>query len=179
MSVSNSILVEEKIFSRLQVKETLLLLSLSVLLPFLVHLLPELKGIPMGAILLAMFFAPLIAVRFYKLHVGLLIAFFSPLINFSITGNPKAILLPIMIIQLVVFVAGLNLLGKFKSTLPVSSLIAYIFCIAVSFVLLLVVPSILPGTLPGLFLLTSLLNALPGVALLIAVDFTIKKFQKD
>ncbi len=179
MPVSNSILVEEKIFSRLQVKETLLLLSLSVLLPFLVHLLPELNGIPMGAILLAMFFAPLIAVRFYKFHVGLFIAFLSPLINFAITGNPKAILLPIMTIQLVVFVAGLKLLGQIRSARPVSSLVAYIFCIAVSFVLLLAIPSILPDALPGLFLLTSLLNALPGVALLIAVDFAIKKFQMD
>ena len=179
MPVTNSIAVEENVFSKLQIKETILLLSLSVVFPFLIHLVPELNGVPMGAILLAMFFAPLIAARFFKFHVGLSIAFLSPLINFMITGNPKAILLPVMILQLITFVISLKLLDKIRSARPVSSLFSYIFSVFVSAIFILSIPGILPDSAPKLFLITSLLNALPGIALLVAVDFVIRKLKND
>ncbi len=179
MSITNTIAVEDKIFSRLQVKETILLLGVSVLLPFLIHLLPELNGIPMGAVLLAMFFAPLIAVRFFKLHVALIIAFLSPLINFAIAGNPVAVLLPIMTFQLVLFVAGLKLLENVKSVRAVSSLISYLFCVLISTMLLAGFSGILPGSTPGQFLATSSLSAVPGIMLLVIADFTLRKFKKD
>jgi len=179
MASSNSLIIEDKIINRLQVKETVLLLSLSVLIPFLIHLLPEINGVPMGAILLAMFLAPLIAVRYFKFHVGLLIAFLSPVINSLITGNPKTILLPLLTFQLILFVISLKLIRISKITEKASILFPFLFCVIISFFVINIFPSILPGIKADMFLWSSLFNALPGIILLTLSDFVIRKLKRN
>ena len=49
--------------TRVIVPATLLTVAATFLLPFFVHLLPPVGGVPMGARLLPLFFAPFLAVR--------------------------------------------------------------------------------------------------------------------
>ena len=75
-SVSTST-VSNTVIKDLQVVETVILLAGSILFQFLIHLIPS-SGAPLGAVLLAMFFAPLIAVIFFNFVYNRINRFFFP-----------------------------------------------------------------------------------------------------
>lgn len=74
-----------------------------VLLPIFIHLIPFNGVAPLGAFLLPMFIASLVA-AFYLPPVGLVIAaMLAPMINHILTGMPTADLLPVLISELMLF----------------------------------------------------------------------------
>lgn len=91
--------------------KTYLLASLFVLgnlvFPQLAHLVPQ--G---GLIFLPIYFFTLIAAYKYGLFVGMLTAFFSPLINSLIFGMPPVAVLPAIMIKSVVLVLAACLAAK-------------------------------------------------------------------
>jgi hypothetical protein len=103
MNNSHSIAVEQGIINKLQIKEIVFVLAFSVLLQLLIHIIPS-GGTPLGTILLPMFYAPFIAVLFYRIHVALSVALLSPILNYLITGNPAFGMIGILSLELVVFV---------------------------------------------------------------------------
>ncbi|MEO6874937.1 MAG: hypothetical protein ABI222_08955 [Opitutaceae bacterium] len=88
-------------------RETLVLLALAWLIPFLVHLIPWSAPRPLGAYLLPMFWATFVAVYFYGAAVGLLTGLFAPAMNLLLTGLPAARVLGGMSLELVVFVVAM------------------------------------------------------------------------
>ncbi|MFH1360470.1 MAG: hypothetical protein ABIJ41_05470 [Candidatus Omnitrophota bacterium] len=63
-----------------QVDKLILVLGVMFFMPFFVHLIPWLDANPLGAIFLPIFYAPLVAIIFYRPHVALL----SALLTFSL-----------------------------------------------------------------------------------------------
>lgn len=92
------------VFKRLTIRDTVLLLALAWLIPFLVHLVPWANPRPLGAYLLPMFWATFIAVYFYGLTGGLLTGLFGPAVNLLVTGLPAWRFFGAMSLELVVFV---------------------------------------------------------------------------
>lgn len=80
----------------------------SVAVPFLVHLLPGGQGV--GASLLPIFWAPLLAVALLGPVPALVAATAAPALNHALTGMPPTFLLPGLTAELVVF-TGLSLLA--------------------------------------------------------------------
>ncbi len=86
-----------------QIPETMLIILATMGLPILVHLLPTYNSTPLGAVLLPMFIAPLIASLLYKPHVSLLAAFSVPLLSFSLTSKPESGIFLLMFVELLIF----------------------------------------------------------------------------
>lgn len=67
---------------------SVVILAAALALPFLIHLIPTNSGIPMGAYLLPMFYAPLVALLLYGIRIAFLTALLAPGVNLLITGSP-------------------------------------------------------------------------------------------
>ncbi|MFV0390940.1 MAG: ECF transporter S component [Paludibacteraceae bacterium] len=79
----------------------------NILLPQVAHLIPQ--G---GLIFLPIYFFTLIASYKYGLHVGLLTAVLSPVINSLIFGMPPAVALPIILIKSILLAVATAILAK-------------------------------------------------------------------
>jgi len=171
MSNINTSVVNSTVIRNLQVVETILLLAASILFQFLIHLIPN-SGTPVGAFLLAMFFAPLIAVIFFKPHTAFIVAIFSPILNYLISGSPLAEILPLITIKLVLFVSCLYLFFNVKSIKKISALFAIIISLSIS-------PFIV--TLFSKYsanVLNTLTIAIPGILLLTLANYFLVRYQE-
>ncbi len=177
MASANSIAVRSSILSKLQVKETAVVLLLSVLIPFLIHLFPDYNGVVVGAILLPMFWAPYIAVKFFKFHVGLITALAAPAINYLITGNPRIEILTLTTIQLTLFVIITGLLKNIAPLKYLNALLSYIISALFASLLLVLIPSLMPGLILGNYFISSFVTCIPGIVVLAAINFTAVKFD--
>ena len=153
----------------LQIKATAILLAVASVLPLLVHLIPPYQGTPMGAILLPMFYVPLIAILFYRTHVGLIVAVVAPLISFLITGLPQWQLIALLSFELIAFTLFASQLLRSTLMAWVAAPLAFLLTKAVSAALLTWLP-LMEHTEPLTYLRTSLSYALPGILLLWVIN---------
>ncbi|MCC5931678.1 MAG: hypothetical protein JJU28_20700 [Cyclobacteriaceae bacterium] len=162
----------------IQVKETILVLAATLLMPMLIHLIPVSGSTPVGAMLLPIFYAPLVAVIFFRLHVALIPAILAPAINYFLTGHPAAHLLPVMTLELVVFVAAIAFILHKKSQISwIAAPLAYIIAKVGSVVLLTVFPSLME--IAGFeFAMISISNAWPGIIALLLINILCLKLKK-
>lgn len=150
-----------------------MLLGLAWLMPFLVHLLPWGRPVPLGAHLLPMFWTAFAAVYLFGLRTGLLVALFAPGLNLALTGLPALGWLSLLAFELVVF----SLFGwwtvRRTPRLWLIAPIGYLVARAASAGLQV----LLAGgrnleEVPQLYV-ASMRNGLPGLAVLAAVNFAL------
>lgn len=157
-------------------------LALSAALPVLVHLLPVTGGMPAGARLLPIFFAPLIAALMGRPAAALTAALLAPFVNHLLTGMPVAAALPNITMQLLVFTGVAVLLALPRRPLlallaPVAYLVAY-YLSPVLLTLLSAVPgldNLAGGSVRPL--LSVLDSAWPGLLALLAVGWAMSRRQ--
>jgi len=171
MSSANTSVLSNSFLRNLQIVETIILLVGSVLFQFLIHIIPS-SGTPLGAVLLGMFFAPLIAVVFFKAHTAFIVGIISPVLNYFITGFPRAEILPLMTIELFLFVSLLYLFFNISRIKKISALFAVIVSIALSFP----IASLFSGYSGSL--LSSLTTAIPGILLLTLLNYFLVRHQE-
>jgi hypothetical protein len=149
-------------------------LPLAVVFPIIVHLIPPYNGIPIGAYLLPMFYVPLVVVAWYRLSLALMVAFFAPIINFLITGNPNWGFLTILTLEIVFFTAltYFMLKGNLKW---VAAPLAYISAKVLSSLLLFIIP--LLDTAPINFFFASLTNAAAGILVLLIINILCVRYN--
>ena len=95
----------KRVLVELQVKETVVIITASVILPFVVHLAPVFEGIPLGARLLAMFYAPFIAMMLFHPHVAIITALLAPSLNSLLAGHPVPEKVAMLTLELMLFCA--------------------------------------------------------------------------
>lgn len=157
------------------IPEIIVAFCLSVLLPFLVHLLPA-AGVPLGARLLPIFFAPLLAIFFAHPVVAIVVALFAPLANYALIGMPAQQMVVLLTIELVVFVLIAYGLHQRFPKLFVLGPVAYIGAKAIAALVLLVVP-IMPIP-PAQYFSNGLITALPGLAILLLLTVAGIQFSR-
>ncbi|MGE5498580.1 MAG: hypothetical protein ACM3Q2_10935 [Syntrophothermus sp.] len=172
MSYQNSASVKPFSLSGLQVKETIVMLSLAVLLPFLIHFLPAINAIPAGAYLIPIFFVALMASFLFKLHVGLIMALLTPAVNYWLTGSPRPEAAVLLTLELVVFVVAVSALKNVKNVNYAAALLAFAAAKAVS---LAAVSLLIPS---ASIALTSALTAIPGLVILQALNIMLIRYKK-
>ncbi|MBD3630270.1 hypothetical protein [Cyclobacterium sp.] len=149
---------------------SLFTLIAAVLFPILVHLAPPVQGTPIGAILLPMFYVPLIALILLGKTPALAAAALSPALNFLISGNEQLSLMLLLTIELIVFTLSLaylkHKLGNGWAVLP-SILLAKVIGAAGIFWL-----NFLPLT-PIDYFFNSLYTGLPGIIILFILGLTV------
>ena len=156
---------------RYVVPATLVTILATVALPFLVHLLPPINGTPVGAVLLPLFIAPFVALYLFHPAAALLAALVTPSINRALTGQPTAEMAVLLTVELSVFaVAALLFLRRWPRS---------VLCAPIAYLLAKVVASLVLGftalipALPLGYLTSSVVNALPGLAILLLVNYLV------
>lgn len=91
-------------FTRVSWRETLVLMAVAWLVPFLVHILPWSGPRPLGVHLLPAFWTAFVAVYLYGGAIGLLVALVVPVANLLTTGMPSLERTGMMTLELAAFV---------------------------------------------------------------------------
>ncbi|MCP4295349.1 MAG: hypothetical protein GY786_07060 [Proteobacteria bacterium] len=158
-----------------QIHETLLVILATMGLPVLVHLLPTFNSTPLGAILLPMFIAPLIASLLYKPHVSLLAAFSVPLLSFSLTSRPESGIFLLMFLELLIFTI-LSLQLNRRRINPLGHVfIAFLAAKLFSLIWILYLP-FNPYQGDGqTYFSSSMINGIPGVLIMAGITYFLFK----
>lgn len=172
MSFQNSASVKPLSLRGLQVKETIVMMSLAVLLPFLIHFLPAINSIPAGAYLIPVFFVALMASFLFKLHVGLIMALLTPAVNFWLTGSPRPEAAVLLTMELVVFVFAVSALKSVKYVNYAAGLLAFAAAKVIAFA---AAALFLPVSSAAL---TSVLTSIPGLVVLQALNIMLIRYKK-
>ena len=154
------------------------LLAAGLLLPPVLHLLPSFGGVPTGARLIPLFYAPLVAAVFFSLPVALMVALFPPIFNFLAFGRPTLFSASVLTFELAVYVTALQLLTRRVPALCWwLGLSAYAAAKTLSVLLLLILGalSIYKGVEPVSFLRASVGNAWPGLIVLLCLGLMLER----
>jgi hypothetical protein len=148
-----------------------ILLTLSVLFPFMIHLLPVPEDARLGPRLLPMFYAPLLASLLGRGGSALVVALVAPWLNTLLTGHPAPRGGIVMTIELVVFVGVLRLLlarvgGRWFLAIP-----AYVWCMIAATIVVACIPSLIGGRSATTWALQSVSMGLPGVGVMLLINW--------
>lgn len=153
-----------------------LTLAIALAMPVLIHMAPWGGGVPLGAVLLPMFWAAFVAVYLYGAWAGLLVALFGPILNRFLTQFPELRLNTVMTFELAVFVVFSWLVlrkprgRKFWLLAP----LAYVVAKACSSGLRAVGVEFLGSIGPGMeFFMRSVTNGAPGLVVLAVINFAL------
>jgi len=166
MNNINSIAVES-VIKKLQILEITVMIAASIFIQFIIHIIPAGGQAPLGAILLPMFYVPLIALIFYNFQAALIVTTVGPIINYFLTGSPKLEIVPLLTFELLVFVLILALLLKSDRINKVSALIAIISAKLASWSVFSLFN--LSG-FSASFFINSLIIAIPGIIVLVLMN---------
>ncbi len=164
-----------QITAKYQVTQTLVILAATMLLPVMVHLLPSIGGNLSGAVLLPIFFAPMIAAFLYKKHVAIFAGIFAPLLNFLIMGRPAPEMVIMLASEIVLFVLVLGWLKDIKGLRFAAAPVAYLIASMIVALGLSTVGNLIN---PVSFWMNSTMIAIPGILLMGMINLAILRFRK-
>jgi hypothetical protein len=150
---------------------TLATIAAAVVLPFLVHLVPASGGVPLGARLLPIFYAPLLAVIFFRPQVALIAALLAPVLNHLLIGMPTAEMTVILTLELAVFTGVVYALNRRWPAFWLAAPLALLLAKVASLLLVTLVPALIVPP-PLVYFENSLVNGLPGLAILLVLNLT-------
>lgn len=150
-------------------------LGLAMLSPWVVHFIPSWDDSPIGAKLLPIFYAPLIAALTGRGQVAVVVAFLAPWINHLIMGMPARPIAILLTIELAGFSIVATLLAARWSGQAWLGPVAYLAAKPLSFVTLLIFPGILPPLSAAAYTASSTVNAWPGLAVLALLSYFVTK----
>ncbi|MGQ8338145.1 hypothetical protein ACUNWD_16455 [Sunxiuqinia sp. A32] len=160
---------------KIQLTETVLVLFSTMLLPILVHMLPNVNNQLAGMVFLPIFLAPLVAVFFFKKHVAIIAGLLAPALNYLLLGRPSPEMVLILSSEVVGFVL---LLGWLKNFSRVRFLAAPVSYIVSSFFAALIISYLGIVGSPFAFWTNAVIVGSPGILLMAALNLAILKFKK-
>ncbi|MGK9477677.1 hypothetical protein [Melioribacter sp. OK-6-Me] len=170
---NSSTLLAARLSEKLQIRETLAIFVLAVILPIVFHLLPDINGIPLGKYVLPVYYAPLIAVLYFRFHVAFAASLLAPVTNYLITGKPAFEIVQLITLELVIFVTAAYLLkhvSRFKYVIaPLSYFISVMFVYFFAFL------NISGLQLSNGYLFNSFSTAIPGIVMLTILNIILIK----
>jgi hypothetical protein len=151
------------------------LFTLSVMFPFMIHILPVPSDARMGPRLLPMFYAPLLAALLGRQHSALLVALVAPWLNWALTTHPAPPGAVLLTIQLSAFVIVSRLLQSPPGARAFVAVPAFLAALAVTALVVAVMPSLIGGRGALQWALESLALGWPGVAILGLINWFVNR----
>ena len=158
--------------------EGTVILGLTLLFPFLIHLLPSWDDSPLGAHLLPIFYAPLGALLMGRMGIVIISSALAPWINHVLLGQPAVPMAVVLCLELGIFGLVGGALMKRHLPFPVIGPLAYLVALFSAGTLGsllqlagLAFPLNLMG-LPGI-----LLNAVPGLIILALIGYWLDRHR--
>jgi len=163
-----------KLTSMQNVRDVTITLAAAVILPILIHLIPTPNGVPAGAVYLPIFIAPLVAILLKAPFAAIVTAIFAPALNHILTGNPAAPILVILTAELVVFTVIALVIHQRYPSFMFLAIPAYA---AAKVATLIVMVTLKPLPAPPMtYVGNSIVNAIPGIIILLILPFAVKRF---
>ncbi|MDH3651165.1 MAG: hypothetical protein OEQ53_15880 [Saprospiraceae bacterium] len=155
---------------------TMIVLVVAVAIPFFVHLIPYSGSVPIGAKLLLMFFAPLVAIILFRFQVAFVAAILAPIANYVLTEQPVLELSLLLSLELGLFTAFVYFLLQSKILRWIAAPLAYLGAKLFSSLVIGWLPLEMTSTE---FWLTSVSNGLPGILILLAINLLALQLWKN
>lgn len=154
---------------------TLATIGLTAALPFLVHLAPPVGGVQLGARLLPIFLAPLVAAALFHPAVAVVAALVTPTLNRLLTGRPTPEMAVQLTLELLVFVGIAWWAARRGARLAWLAPAGYVAAKAATLAALALAGG--ATIVPSAFV-TSLGHALPGLALLALLGLGLDRLRR-
>jgi hypothetical protein len=162
---------------RVQIPAAAVTVALTMLLPFIVH---SFGGPPVGARWLPLFYAPFLAAMMFHPLVSLTAGVITPFLNHMITGSPVLPVAIILSFELAVFSVVAYQFTHRRPAFWGAAPLAYILAKVASLMLLAIWPGQLVTATPWQFFTTSLMNAWPGLLVLMAINWlAVRGFRRN
>ncbi len=161
----------------LQIPATLIVLVLMWGLPILFHASPGPEGLPIGARLLPIYYAPLLAVSLFNPIVPLASSLIMPFINHSLTGMPAMNIAALLSVELTVFSLVLIYARNKGMKQPAIAPLAVMIGKAVSACVLFALP-LVPGS-PVEYFTSSVTTALPGILVILVLQIALSYLPNE
>jgi hypothetical protein len=150
-----------------------ILLVLSVLFPFLIHILPVPEEARWGVRLLPMFYAPLLAALIGRTQTAAMVALAAPWLNWLLTSHPSPRSAVVTNLQLLVFVLAIRFLIRRVGPRWFLAVPAYVAGMVVSIGVFTLFPS-LNANRPALaWAAQTLFMAWPGITVLLLINWLV------
>ncbi|MDB6126595.1 MAG: hypothetical protein JWM35_491 [Verrucomicrobia bacterium] len=163
-------------FRKITGLETVALLAIAWLIPFMVHVAPWSGPRPLGAYLLPMFWATFVAVYFFGIGPALLTALFAPAINLVVTGLPAWKFLSVVSFELVIFACVLTWAVRRAPRFWLLAPLGYLVAKTASTLLQAATPVFGNIGAPAAFFVSSIVGVVAGLVILAAINFALVKF---
>jgi len=157
-------------------RELGILLCLSVMFPFMVHVLPVPGDARWGPRLLPMFYAPLLAALWGRVRSAVAVALLAPWLNWALTGYPVPAGAGLMMVELSGFVFVLCALLRGVGPRWYLAAPAYIAGKMAGCLVAGLVPALVDGRPALAWALQSAAISAPGVAILVLINWLALRF---
>jgi hypothetical protein len=157
-----------------------ILLTLSVLFPFMIHVLPVPEDARLGPRLLPMFYAPLLAALLGRKGMARFVALAAPWLNWAITSHPSPPSAIVATLQLIVFVLVVQLLMRRLGPRWYLALPAFLTSFAAALFLVTTAPALVDNRPVLAWAVQSFVIGLPGVAVLLLINWlVVRNYPSD
>lgn len=161
----------------LQIDKVILTLALMIALPLFIHGLSSGRNDISGLIWLPIFYAPIIAVIFFRFHVAVLAAIFAPFLNLFVTGFPNSAVAKLLSVELFLYVIIMKFLVKQKLNLIFVAVSAF----AITKIISTVFIDLFHGDTDVMNILqlytSSIKQSLPGITVLLVISILSKSLK--
>jgi len=157
-------------------RELGILLCLSVMFPFMVHLIPVPGDAQLGPRLLPMFYAPLLAALWGRVRSAVTLALCAPWLNWALTAHPSPSGAIVMVVQLLVFVGAFRLFLHAIGARWYLAAPAFLAGMAASAVLTAAAPGLIGERAAVEWAIQSVVIGLPGIAILVLINWAALRF---
>ena len=154
-------------------RELGILLCLSVMFPFMIHLIPVPGNAQLGPRLLPMFYAPLLAVLLGRTRSAVTLALLAPWLNWALTMHPSPAGAVVMVVELLGFVFVMRLLLAGVEIRWFLAAPAYFAGMAAAWVVTAVFPALIGGQAALPWAAQSVVIGLPGLAILVLINWLV------
>lgn len=157
-------------------RELGVLLALSVLFPFMIHIIPVPGDSQWGPRLLPMFYAPLLAALWGRVRSAAAVALLAPWLNWALTSHPAPPMALVTMVELSAFVLVVRLLLAGAGPRWYLSAPAYLAALAAAALVAGCFPALVGGR-PALgWAAQSMVTGEPGIVILLVINWLALRF---
>lgn len=150
-------------------------LGLAMLAPWVVHFIPSWDDSPIGAKLLPIFYAPLIAALTGRGQVAVLVALLAPWVNHFLFGMPPRPMAIFLTLELAVFsIVTVSMASRWAGRAWLGP-VAYLAAKQLGYIALLLFPSLMPFMSATTYLTSATIQAWPGLIVLAVLSMSVSK----
>ena len=157
-------------------RELGILLCLSVMFPFMIHIIPVPGDAQLGPRLLPMFYAPLLAVIWGRDRSALVLALAAPWLNWALTSHPTPLIAVVTVVELLGFVLVFRFLVAEVGARWFLAAPAYFSGKIAAVAVVTIFPALIGGGAALAWAAQGVVIGAPGIAILVLINWLVLRY---